>query len=154
MAYTRDEIQAAFDRYRDAAATAARTGDWSPWVECFTPDAHYVEHLYGEFHGRDAILSWIEKTMTVFPFNRMNAFPWDWYTIDADNGWVVGQVANRFADPGDGETYESANWTRLVYAGDGQFSEEEDVYNPSRFAPMVEAWLSAWERHHPDHPKG
>ncbi len=148
MPFTRDEIQAAFDRYREAAATAARTGDWSPWVECFTPDAHYVEHLYGEFRA------WIDKTMTVWPFTQMQAFPWDWYTIDAEQGWVVGQVANRFVDPGDGGTYESANWTRLVYAGDGLFGEEEDVYNPERFAPMVKAWLEAWARHHPDRPSG
>jgi len=29
------------------------------------------------------------------------------------------------------------------------FSEEEDVYNPSHFAPVVEAWLAAWAEHHP-----
>ena len=86
---------------------------------------HYVEHLYGEF-------------------------PWDWFTIDAEQGWVVGQVENRFVDPGDGEVYEAPNWTRLVYAGDGLFSSEEDVYNPSHFGPVVEGWLAAWTAHHPD----
>ena len=105
------------------------------------PDVEYVEHLYGKFNGRDAVQAWIEKTMNAWPFTHMQIFPWDWYTIDAEQGWVVGQVENRFVDPGDGKVYEGANWTRLVYAGDGLFESEEDVYNPDDFAPAVQAWL-------------
>jgi hypothetical protein len=152
MGFTRDEIAAAFDRYRDAAAEAGRTGDWRPWVECFVEDVHYVEHLYGEFHGREAVLEWITGTMTTWPFTEMQLFPWDWYTIDAEQGWVVGQVENRFTDPGDGQVHEGANWTRLVYAGDGLFASEEDVYNPAHFAPVVEGWLAAYRTHHPSNP--
>jgi hypothetical protein len=154
MAFTREEIQAAFDRYRAAAGEAGRTGNWRPWVECFTPDLHYIEHLYGEFHGRDEVQAWIEQTMRAWPFTHMQLFPWDWYTIDAEQGWVVGQLQNRFVDPGDGGTYQGANWTRLVYAGDGLFSSEEDVYNPAELTPAVEGWLAAWRQHHPDHADG
>jgi hypothetical protein len=150
MGFTRAEIQSAFDHYVAAASEAGRTGDWRPWVECFTPDVQYIEHHFGEFRGREVLLEWISSTMSVWPFTQMQQFPWDWYTIDADQGWVVGQIENRFVDPGDGKTYQTANWTRLVYAGDGLFSSEEDVYNPARFAPMVEAWLAAWATHHPD----
>jgi hypothetical protein len=92
--------------------------------------------------------------MTEWPFTQMQLFPWDWYTVDGEQGWVVGQVENRFVDPGDGKVYEAANWTRLVYAGDGLFSSEEDVYNPAEFGPMVQGWLEAWARHHPDRPNG
>ena len=154
MPFSRDEIQGAFDRYCDAAEVAGRTGDWRPWVECFTPDLHYIEHLYGEFHGREEVQAWIEKTMNTWPFTHMQLFPWDWYTIDAEQGWLVGQVENRFSDPGDGKVYEGANWTRLVYAGDGLWASEEDVYNPAHFAPVVEAWVAAWREHHPDRPEG
>jgi hypothetical protein len=150
MGFDRDEMQAAFDRYVAAAGEAGATGDWGPWVACFTPDVHYIEHLYGDFHGREPVLEWITKTMTAWPFTHMQLFPWDWYTVDAEQGWVVGQVENRFVDPGDGELYEAPNWTRLVYAGDGLFSSEEDVYNPADFAPVVERWLQAWNRHHPE----
>jgi len=87
--------------------------------------------------------------MTVWPFTHMQLLPWDWYTVDAEQGWVVGQVENRFVDPGDGKVYETANWTRLLYAGDGRFSEEEDVYNPVEFEPVVAGWLAAWKAHHP-----
>jgi SnoaL-like domain len=149
MGFERDEIVAAFERYSAAAAEAAHTSDWRPWVECFTPDVHYIEHHYGEFHGRDALLTWITETMTAWPFTPMREFQWDWVTIDPEQGWVVGQVQNRFVDPGDGRVYQAANWARLVYAGDGLFSSEEDVYNPYTFAPMVKAWLTAWAEHHP-----
>ena len=150
MGYDRQEIQDAFERYVAAAGEAGRTGDWRPWVECFTPDVHYIEHLYGDFHSREAVLEWIEKTMHAWPFTQMQLFPWDWYTVDAEQGWVVGQVENRFVDPGDGEVYEAPNWTRLVYAGNGLFASEEDVYNPADFEPVVTKWLAAWARHHPD----
>ena len=89
-----------------------------------------------------------------WPFTEMQLFPWDWYTVDAEQGWIVGQVENRFTDPGDGKVYEGANWTRLVYAGDGLFSSEEDVYNPAHFSPMLEGWLAAYAAHHPDAPNG
>ena len=154
MAFTRDEIEAAFERYRDAAHHAGRTGDWGPWVDCFVPDVEYIEHLYGTFTGRDEVLPWITKTMAQWPFTQMQLVPWDWYTIDGEQGWVVGQDENRFVDPGDGKVYEAANWTRLVYAGDGLFASEEDVYNPAEFEPVLKAWLVAWREHHPDQPNG
>lgn len=149
-AFAEEEIRAAFERYEAAANEAGRSGDWRPWVECFTEDVHYIEHLYGEFHGREELLAWINSTMNAWPFTHMQIFPWDWYTIDAEQGWVIGQVENRFVDPGDGQIYEGANWTRLVYAGNGLFASEEDVYNPAKFGPMVEGWLAAWAKHHPD----
>jgi hypothetical protein len=152
MGWDREEIQVAFHRFEAAAAEAGRTGDWQPWAECFTPDVRYIEHLYGEFNGREAVLTWINQTMNVWPFTHMQEFPWDWCTIDAEQGWVVGQVENRFVDPGDGTVHQAANWTRLLYAGNGLFSSEEDVYNPTDFAPMVEGWLAAWALHHPDEP--
>jgi hypothetical protein len=154
MGFDHAEMEAAFATYRAAADHAGRTGDWRPWVECFVPDVHYVEHLYGEFHGRDELLAWITTTMAPWPVRHMTSFPWDWYTIDAEQGWVIGQVENRFEDPGDGKVYEGANWTRLVYAGDGLWASEEDVYNPAHFAPVVEAWVAAWREHHPDRPEG
>jgi SnoaL-like domain len=148
MAYTRQEIQEAFDHYREVASVAGRTGNWDAFVDCFTDDVRYIEHHYGEFRGRQAVRDWIVPTMQAWPLTEMQEYPWAWYTIDAEQGWIVGQVANVMTDPGDGNTYQAANWTRLVYGGNGLFSEEEDVYNPADFAPMVEAWVKAWKQHH------
>ena len=53
--YPRQEILAAFESYKRARDEASQTGDWNVWADCFTKDAHYVEHAYGEFRGRKAI---------------------------------------------------------------------------------------------------
>ena len=149
MGFPLEEIQAAFDRYRTAAAEAGRTGNWELFVDCFTEDVDYIEHHYGRFKGKDQVRKWIFPAMTGFPVDHMKSFPWNWYVIDADRGWVVGEVANVMDDPGDGAVYDAANWTRLVYGGDGLFKEEEDVYNPVEFGQMIGAWLKAWKAHHP-----
>lgn len=145
MGYPLEEIQAAFDHYREAAAEAGRTGNWELFVDCFTEDVDYIEHHYGRFKGRDEVRNWVVPAMTAFPVDHMRSFPWNWYTIDAEKGWVIGEIANVMDDPGDGKVYEAANWSRLVYAGDGRFREEEDVYNPTEFAEMMRAWLQAWK---------
>jgi uncharacterized protein (TIGR02246 family) len=141
--FTRDELGEAFAAYQRAAATAGATGDWDVWADLFTDDATYVEHHYGRFEGREAIRAWITETMGTFPGNRMPEFPVDWYVIDEAQGWVVCQVQNRMADPGDGSVHQEANITILHYAGDGRWSYEEDVYNPMHFAEMVKGWSAA-----------
>ncbi|HMC39805.1 MAG TPA: hypothetical protein VKI19_09100 [Acidimicrobiales bacterium] len=148
MGFPLEEIQAAFDRYREAAAEAGRTGNWDLFVQRFTEDVDYIEHHYGRYKGREEMRGWIGPAMSGFPVDHMTSFPWNWYTIDTERGWVVGEVANIMEDPGDGQVYQAANWTRLVYAGDGLFSEEEDVYNPAEFAAMIKDWLQAWRAHH------
>ena len=154
MTYAREEIAAALDRYMAAAAHAGMTGDWEPWVNCFTAEVRYVEHFYGTFNGKDAVRAWITETMAPWPVNQMRWFPWDWWTIDVQQGFVIGQLQNVFTDPGDGKRYTAANWTRLDYGGAGLFSVEEDVYNPNEFTTVVSEWLAAWKVHHPDRPNG
>ena len=52
----------------------------------------------------------------------------------------VSLAKNRMEDPGDGSIHEAANITILHYAGDGQWSSEEDVYNPADFLTMLKGW--------------
>jgi hypothetical protein len=136
-------LEAAFVRYQGRAAEAARTGDWATWAEQFTEDAEYIEHHYGTMRGRDAIREWITATMAEFPGNVMPEFPTEWYIVDDERGWIVCQIWNRMADPGDGSVHQAYNLTVLHYAGDDQWSYEEDVYNPASFATMVQAWIAA-----------
>jgi len=141
--FTRQEIEEAFQSFQDKAEVSAKSGDWQAWSESFTEDAEYYEHHYGRFHGRAAIREWIQKTMDE-PINKeMRAFPIDWYVIDEEKGWVLCQVANVMDDPGDGSDHREHNWTLLHYAGNGQFSYEEDMYNPVEFATMIKGWLKA-----------
>jgi hypothetical protein len=52
-----------------------------------------------------------------------------------------------FADPGGGEELSEHNLTVLHYAGDDQWSYEEDAYNPANFETTVKAWIDAKRRH-------
>ena len=140
--WSRDELEEAFSAYQAAALRAGTSGDWNGWADLFTEDATYHEHLYGTFGGREAIRTWITLTMATYPGDHMPHFPVEWYVIDEDKGWVVCQVWNRMADPGDGSLHQASNITILKYAGNGLWSYEEDVYNPATFATM----LTEWER--------
>ena len=146
MTFTREEIERAFKDYQAKVVEITASGDWSPFADLFTEDAEYIEHLFGRFEGREAIRTWITKTMSRFPGNVMTAFPVEWYVIDVDRGWVVCQIWNEMPDPGDEKLYRAYNLTVLKYAGDGLWSSEEDVYNPAAFQSMVSEWTQAKER--------
>lgn len=144
--YAREEILEAFERYNRARDEASYTGDWSVWADCFSEDAYYVEHAYGELHGREAIRTWITGVMAPFP--RMT-FPQDWWVVDEANGAIVFQCQNQFPPPfdADGRPFAFPTWSRLVYGGDGLWKSEEDVYNPARDAPrVIKAWIAAGGR--------
>jgi hypothetical protein len=143
MSYTRQEMEDAFTNYQAVAAKAAAANEWRAWAAMFTDDAEYVEHHFGVFHGREAIYEWITATMHTPPNDEMNAFPIEWYVIDEQKGWVVCKVQNRMRDPGDGSVHQEANWTLLKYAGNNQWSYEEDMYNPLEFGRMIQGWQAA-----------
>jgi hypothetical protein len=144
--WSRAEIEDAFDRYQKVALDAGTTGKWDAWADQFTEDATYIEHLYGTLGGREAIRTWITRTMAENPADQMKYFPIEWYMIDEERGWVVCQVWNRMVDPGDGSLHQAYNFTLLKYAGDGKWSYEEDIYNPAHFQKMIRGWFAAKKR--------
>jgi hypothetical protein len=141
--FSRAEIEEAFQKYRDTALAAGVSGNWDSWADQFTEDATYVEHLFGQFGGREAIRKWICETMAKNPNCEMKYFPIEWYIVDEDRGWISCQVWNRMVDPGDGSIHQAYNFTLLKYAGDGLWSFEEDVYNPAHFQDMIRGWFAA-----------
>jgi hypothetical protein len=143
MSWSRAEISQAFDQYKAKVAEITASGDWSPFADLFTEDAVYIEHLFGRFEGREAIRTWITKTMSRFPGNLMTGFPHEWSVIDENAGRVVCQIWNDMPDPGDGKRYSAYNITILMYGGDGLWSSEEDVYNPAAFDTMIKDWQRA-----------
>src|SRR5580698_1842600 len=141
--WSREELQQAHDHYLAVANECSEQRDWRRWADLFTPDAEYLAYHFGRFNGREAIFNWITETMSSWPNSDMTAFPHEWCVCDTERGWWVCKILNRMADPGDGNIYEEANLTVLHYAGDMQFSYEEDAYNPAAFGPMLVAWSAA-----------
>jgi hypothetical protein len=142
-AFTTAELQAALRHYTTVVEGCSASGDWAPFADNFTEDVHYIEHAYGELHGREAVREWIQKVMAPFPHMR---FPSDWTAYDEEHGAVVIHIKNLLDHPTDpdGEPFWFPNWTRLVYAGDNLWSSEEDIYNPRRDAArVVGGWLKA-----------
>ncbi|MDH6196986.1 putative SnoaL-like aldol condensation-catalyzing enzyme [Mycobacterium frederiksbergense] len=140
--FTRDELLNALDHYTKTVSVCSQTGNWAPFADLFTEDVTYIEHAYGVFHGREAVREWIVSVMKPFPHMR---FPHTWVAVDEDNGAIVMEILNVLDHPTEpGREFGFPNITRLVYAGDNQFSSEEDVYNPVRDAPhAVGEWLKA-----------
>ncbi|MEO9220839.1 MAG: nuclear transport factor 2 family protein [Mycobacteriaceae bacterium] len=134
------ELQQAFTHFQAVVEQAAASGDWSPFAELFTEDVTYLEHAYGTLHGREEVREWVVRTMTTFPGSHMTHFPATWHVVDVERGRVICEIQNPMRDPGDGSVHQSPNITILTYAGDNQWSGEEDVYNPMEFATMVRGW--------------
>jgi hypothetical protein len=82
--------------------------------------------------------------MAEWPNRAMTSFPHTWCVCDEERGWWICRIENRMQDPGDGSVHQVHNITVLHYAGDLQFSYEEDAYNPAAFGPMMEAWTKAY----------
>jgi ketosteroid isomerase-like protein len=143
--FTRAELEAEFARYVAINDDASRRRDWQAWADKFTPDVHYVEHAFGELHGREAVREWITKVMSPYP--QMD-FPMDWHVIDEERGWVVFQCQNRLAHPTDpqGEPFQFPTWSKIHYAGNGLWSYEEDNYNPAEAGRAIAAWREAGGR--------
>jgi hypothetical protein len=73
-------------------------------------------------------------------------FPQDWVVFDEERGAVLLQAVNLLPHPSDSDHpgFGFPTWTRLVYAGDGLWASEEDVYNPARDAGRsIKEWRAA-----------
>jgi len=132
--FTRAEVETEFLKYVERGTT----NDWSAWADQFTEDALYVEHAMGIFHGREEIRKWIVETMA--SVSGMS-FPYEWYMIEGNR--VVMYCWNIF-DPLAGMTgdYKFAVATILEYAGNGQWSLEEDIYNEKEAEAVIARFVA------------
>ena len=133
--FPREEIHAAWQR-RMALQDA---DDWDGFGNTFTEDAVYHEHHYGVFRGRARILEWL---VPVMEYCKGWSYPVEWVCIDGNR--VVHKWMNRL--PGqraDGSYYEFAGITAMEYAGNGQFSFQEDIYNRFETDKVIEEWKAA-----------
>jgi limonene-1,2-epoxide hydrolase len=133
--FSKDEILAAWKRRMDLQDA----DDWAGFGNTFTADAVYHEHHYGIFRGREKILAWL---VPVMEYCKGWTYPVEWVCVDGNR--VVHKWLNRL--PGtraDGSFYEFAGFTAMEYAGNGQFSFQEDIYNRTETDAIIEEWKRA-----------
>jgi ketosteroid isomerase-like protein len=130
------EVRAAYDHF----VAVGESGDWNAWADLHTIDGVWVEHHLGRFEGRESIRRAIVDVMAQAPSTM--TFPVEWVVV-ADNRvvyypWQVLPHPN-----GQGEDFRFGCVTILEYAGDGQFSYQEDLYNPTEGAEVFGRWIAA-----------
>lgn len=131
--YSRDEVEAAYQDF----VKAGNTGDWSAWADLHSEDGVWVERHLGTFNGREEIRAAILKVMKPVP---MMEFPVQWHVIEGNR--VVYYPWQVMPDPkGGDEDYRFGCITILEYAGDGLFSYQEDLYNPSEGQSVIGRWI-------------
>jgi hypothetical protein len=133
-AFPRDEVEAA---YREFVA-AGDAADWNRWADLHTEDCVWEEHHYGTIVGREKIRETITSVMSMVP---MMSFPVGWHMIDGNR--VVFYPWQVLPDPAGGDAvYRFGCVTILEYAGNGEFSRQEDVYNPNEATALFARWLA------------
>jgi ketosteroid isomerase-like protein len=136
VAFSEDEVRAAYDHF----VAVGDSGDWSAWADLHTVDGVWVEHHLGTFHGREAIRAAIVSTMAMAPAEMY--FPVRWVVVDGNR--VVYYPDQCLPDPTGGtDEYRFGCVTILEYAGDGQFSYQEDLYNPAEGEAVFGRWIAA-----------
>jgi SnoaL-like protein len=142
-----EEIESAFRHYWRCGAVGE---DWDAWVECFTDDVLYVEHVLGTMHGREAVRAWIKPIMAEFG-ELYTAY--EWHMIDPATGRVCVYMQNRRDHPSGEGTIDFPGITILRYAGDGRFASEEDFWAVPQAQRTREEYAAACLRHDPEHAR-
>jgi hypothetical protein len=126
MSDHRAEVEEAVARYVDIRRRIeGGEGDFGLLSECFTDDAVVIDAAWGRIEGLPAVSRWFVESMVGLEDWR---FPIEFTAIEGDDvviKWTQ-MLPGRRAD---GTPRCQSAYSRLVYAGDGKFSYEEDVYN-------------------------
>ena len=144
--FTRDEIEQQWAHYQKVARRCGPAGDWDEFVELYTEDAVMVVSGGVRIGGREAMRRWYRQAFAAEPMRSLHYYPVEWDMIDEHRGWVSCQFWNRMADPGDGSVHEFSCFSLLKYAGDGQWSFEEDKLDPAEMETCLQGWLEAKKR--------
>jgi ketosteroid isomerase-like protein len=107
-------------------------------ADFYTEDAVYVDGAWGRIEGRPAIARWLVDSMAGMEDWK---FPVEFIAIEGIDVVVKWTQIMPRTRP-DGTPYRQSAYSRLIYAGDGKFSYEEDVYNMAQVLEDVAA--SGW----------
>ena len=144
--WTREEIEEQWAHYQKVARRCGPAGNWDEFVDLYTEDAVMIVSGAGKIGGREAMRRWYREAFATQPMRSLVFYPVEWYMIDEYRGWVSCEFLNRMADPGDGSVHEFSCFSLLKYAGDGQWSYEEDKLDPAEMEAVLQGWYAAKER--------
>jgi hypothetical protein len=138
MTVERAEVEAAF---RLHWTTGSVDENWAAWPDRLTPDVEYIEHVYGEMRGREAVRSWIVGLME----QRSDVHAvLDWYVISGSR--LILNMTNRYYNPDPaGAPYDFPGLSVLGYAGDGLFGYQEDYWSQRLAKVAYAGWSAAVE---------
>jgi len=143
-AFDLEEIERAFRHFWH---TGMIREDWSAWADLFTEDVIYEERVLGTMHGRETVRQWIVPLME--QYGEIYGV-YDWH-IAHPNGRVVFRMLNRRDHPSGEGHMDFPGVTILQYAGDGQWSREEDYWAESLGKEQWQAYERALAEHDPGH---
>ncbi len=136
MTFDQHEVRAAYERFLEVG----ESGDWDAWADLHSIDGVWVEHHLGRFEGREAIRTGITEVMAQAPSTM--TFPVEWVVFDGNR--VVFYPWQVLPHPtGGDEVFRFGCVTILTYAGDGLWSYQEDLYNPTEGAEVFGRWIAA-----------
>jgi hypothetical protein len=104
-----EELRKAYERFVEVCDRCAVTADYNAFADLFTEDCTYIEHVFGEMHGREEVRQWIVPLMRSYPNDQMVLYTHDWTLFDEENGRMVFCARTHMADPGDGSKHSATN---------------------------------------------
>jgi ketosteroid isomerase-like protein len=121
-----EEARAAADAYVALRERiAAGDAHWTALADLFTDDAVYIDPAWGRVEGIEEIRRFLDESMRGLEDWE---FPIEFVAIEGDDVVVKWDQVLPGTRP-DGTRYRQSGYSRLVYAGDGRFSYEEDLLN-------------------------
>jgi ketosteroid isomerase-like protein len=142
MPYSREEVRAAVDRYhelRRRIEAGEEAENFGALADLYTDDAVYIDAAWGRIEGKEAIARWLVDSMVGLGDWK---FPVEFTAVEGNDVVVKWTQILPVAQP-DGTPYRQSGYSRLIYAGAGKFSYEEDVYNMVHVLEDITA--SGWQ---------
>ena len=141
MPFPREEVAATVERYHELRRRidAGEEEGFGVLADFYTEDAVYIDGAWGRIEGRDAIAAWLVESMIGLGDWQ---FPIEFTAIEGDNVVVKWTQVIPGRRP-DGSPFTQSGYSRLIYAGDGKFCYEEDVYNMVHVLEDIQA--SGWQ---------
>jgi inorganic pyrophosphatase len=139
-AFPREEIAATVARYHHLRERidAGEEPDFGVLADFYTDGAVYVDAAWGRIEGKENIARWLVESMVGLDGWK---FPIEFTAIEG-NDVVVKWTQIIPGRRSDGSRCTQSAYSRLVYAGEGKFSYEEDTYNMAHVLEDLEQ--SGW----------